>query len=66
MQDLKEDGGDGWTLSDAIFPGMRSVTVKIDGGTYAEQSDSFAPLNEAIFLAVRSAAGKIALSQRIF
>ena len=37
-------GGDGWTLNDASFLDMRSVAGKINGGIYAEQSDSFAAL----------------------
>ena len=32
----RENGGDGWTLNDAIFRDMRSMAGKIYGGIYAE------------------------------
>jgi hypothetical protein len=41
---LDLNGGDGWTLNDAIFAGTHSVAGKIEGGIYAEQGDSLAAL----------------------
>ena len=40
-QVLDKIGGDGWTLSDTIFVGTRSVAAKILSGTYVREITDF-------------------------